>query len=68
MARGRLRLRLRAGDHHDISPGQGELFLIDPHIPMRINWEDFKAGLVKLDLDVVYQSTYGRAPSHTLRG
>jgi AraC-like DNA-binding protein len=51
VARGRL--RLRAGDHHDVSPGRGELFLIDPHTPMRINWEDFKAGLVKLDLDVV---------------
>ena len=51
VARGRL--RLRAGDHDDVSPGRGELFLIDPHTPMRINWEDFKAGLVKLDLDVV---------------
>ena len=51
VARGRL--RLRAGEHHDLSPSQGELFLIDPHTPMRINWEDFKAGLVKLDLDVV---------------
>ena len=51
VARGRL--RLQAGEHHDLSPGQGELFLIDPHTPMRINWEDFKAGLVKLDLDVV---------------
>jgi hypothetical protein len=51
VARGRL--RLRAGEHHDVSPGPGELFLIDPHTPMRINWEDFKAGLVKLDLDVV---------------
>ena len=47
------RLRLKAHGHDDLSPGRGELFLLDPHAPMRINWESFQAGLVKLDLDVV---------------
>ncbi len=47
------RLRLQTGDHEDLRPGRGELFLLDPHVPMRIHWDDFRAGLVKLDLDVV---------------
>ena len=47
------RLRLKANGHDELSPGRGELFLLDPHAPMRINWESFQAGLVKLDLDVV---------------
>ena len=47
------RLRLRTSGHDELSPGRGELFLLDPHAPMRINWESFQAGLVKLDLDVV---------------
>jgi AraC-like DNA-binding protein len=69
VARGRL--RLQAGEHHDLTPGQGELFLIDPHTPMRINWEDFKAGLVKLDLDVVQRvaaETTGNPGAHVRFG
>jgi AraC-like DNA-binding protein len=46
------RLRLQAG-HEEIAPAVGELFLLDPSCPMRIHWDDFRAGLVKLDLDVV---------------
>ena len=46
------RLRLQAG-HDELAPAVGELFLMDPAKPVRIHWDDFKAGLVKLDLDVV---------------
>jgi AraC-like DNA-binding protein len=46
------RLRLRAG-HEELVPAVGEMFLLDPAVPMRIHWEDFRAGLVRLDLDVV---------------
>jgi AraC-like DNA-binding protein len=46
------RLRLQAG-HDELTPAVGELFLLDPAKPVRIHWDDFRAGLVKLDLDVV---------------
>jgi AraC-like DNA-binding protein len=46
------RLRLQAG-HDELAPAVGELFVLDPARPMRIQWDDFRAGLVKLDLDVV---------------
>jgi AraC-like DNA-binding protein len=46
------RLRLTAG-RDEISPAHGEMFLLDPAKPMRIHWEEFRAGLVRLDLDVV---------------
>lgn len=46
------RLRLSTG-RADLNPGKGELFVLDPAAPMRIQWEDFQAGLVRLDLDVV---------------
>jgi AraC-like DNA-binding protein len=46
------KLRLQAG-HDELAPAVGELFLLDPAQPMRIHWDDFRAGLVKLDLDVV---------------
>ena len=47
------RLRLQAGGHEELAPAVGELFLLDPAAPMRIHWDDFRAGLVKLDLGVV---------------
>ncbi len=47
------KLRLQAGGHDELSPAKNELFLLDPAAPMRIHWDDFRAGLVKLDLDVV---------------
>lgn len=37
----------------EISPEPGELFLLDPAVPMHIHWEGLRAGLVRLDLDVV---------------
>jgi AraC-like DNA-binding protein len=46
------KLRLQAGQE-ELAPAIGELFLLDPSQPMRIHWDDFRAGLVKLDLDVV---------------
>ena len=46
------RLRLRAG-HEELAPAVGEMFLLDPAVPMRIHWDDLRAGLVRLDLDVV---------------
>jgi AraC-like DNA-binding protein len=46
------KLRLQAG-HDELAPAIGELFLLDPAQPMRIHWDNFRAGLVKLDLDVV---------------
>jgi AraC-like DNA-binding protein len=45
-------LRLSTGQA-EITPGTGEMFLIDPAAPMRIEWEDFRSGLVRLDLDIV---------------
>ena len=45
-------LRLQAG-HEELAPAVGELFLLDPASPMRIHWDEFRAGLVKLDLGVV---------------
>ncbi|MDT7552398.1 MAG: hypothetical protein QOH17_140 [Pseudonocardiales bacterium] len=39
--------------HSEISPGTGELFALDPTAPMRIHWDDFHAGLLRLDLQVV---------------
>lgn len=58
------RLRLRAG-REELSPAVGEMFLLDPATPMRIQWEDFRAGLVRLDLDLVQRvaaEATGRAP------
>lgn len=46
------RLRLSTG-REELSPAKGELFMLDPAAPMTINWDDFQAGLVRLDLDVV---------------
>lgn len=46
------RLRLSTG-RDELSPAKGELFMLDPTAPMTINWDDFQAGLVRLDLDVV---------------
>ncbi|MFC4947258.1 AraC family transcriptional regulator [Pseudonocardia sp. GCM10023141] len=46
------RLRLSTG-REELSPAKGELFMLDPLAPMVINWDDFQAGLVRLDLDVV---------------
>jgi AraC-like DNA-binding protein len=46
--------RLRMSTWRDeLSPGHGEPFVLDPAAPMCIRWEDFRAGLVKLDLGVV---------------
>ena len=46
------KLRLQAGNE-ELAPAVGELFLLDPARPMRIHWDQFRAGLVKLDLGVV---------------
>jgi AraC-like DNA-binding protein len=46
------KLRLQAGNE-ELTPAVGELFLLDPTSPMRIHWDQFRAGLVKLDLGVV---------------
>lgn len=46
------RLRLSTG-RDEISPEKGDIFLLDPHAPLRIQWELFQTGLVRLDLDVV---------------
>jgi AraC-like DNA-binding protein len=46
------KLRLSTG-RDEISPAHGEMFMLDPHAPMRIQWESFQTGLVRLDLDVV---------------
>ena len=58
-------LRLRAG-HEELTPSTGELFMLDPAAPMRIQWEGFRAGLVKLDLDLVQRvaaEATGHAPA-----
>jgi AraC-like DNA-binding protein len=46
------RLRMSSG-REELVPGRGEPFVLDPAAPMRIRWEDFRAGLVKLDLGIV---------------
>lgn len=50
MLSGRLQL---AGGRSEISPATGDLFALDPSAPMRIHWDDFHAGLLRLDLDVI---------------
>jgi len=56
------RLRLRAG-REELIPAMGEMFLLDPSAPMRIHWEDFRAGLVRLELDLV-QRVAAEATGH----
>ena len=46
------RLRMSAG-RAELAPGLGEPYVLDPAAPLHIRWETFRAGLVKLDLDVV---------------
>jgi AraC-like DNA-binding protein len=46
------RLRMSTG-RDELSPGHGEPFALDPAAPMCIRWEDFRAGLLKLDLGLV---------------
>ena len=46
------RLRLSSG-RSEANPAVGELFALDPNVPMHIHWEAFHAGLVRLDLAVV---------------
>ena len=56
------RLRMSTG-REELCPGHGEPFVLDPAVPMCIRWEDFRAGLVKLDLGVV-----GRVAEETTGG
>jgi AraC-like DNA-binding protein len=46
------RLRLSSG-RSEANPGSGELFVLDPTVPMHIHWDAFHAGLLRLDLAVV---------------
>ena len=46
------RLRLSTG-RSEANPTSGELFVLDPAVPMQIHWDAFHAGLVRLDLAVV---------------
>ncbi|MGI5132139.1 AraC family transcriptional regulator [Pseudonocardia sp. CA-107938] len=46
------RLRLSDG-RSETSPTDGELFVLDPSVPMQIQWDAFRTGLVRLDLAVV---------------
>lgn len=46
------RLQLASGGS-EISPATGDLFALDPAAPMRIHWDDFHAGLLRLDLSVI---------------
>ncbi|HEY0815662.1 MAG TPA: AraC family transcriptional regulator [Pseudonocardia sp.] len=50
MLSGRLQL---ASGRSSISPATGDLFALDPAAPMRIHWDDFHAGLLRLDLGVL---------------
>jgi AraC-like DNA-binding protein len=50
MLSGRLQL---ASGRSEISPATGDLFALDPAVPMRIQWDDFNAGLLRLDLSVI---------------
>lgn len=50
MLSGRLQL---ASGRSEISPATGDLFALDPAAPMRIHWDDFHAGLLRLDLGVL---------------
>jgi AraC-like DNA-binding protein len=46
------RFRMSAG-RAELVPGCGEPFVMDPAAPMRFRWENYRLGLVKLDLGVV---------------
>jgi AraC-like DNA-binding protein len=46
------RLQLSSG-RSEISPATGDLFALDPAVPMRIHWDDFHTGLLRLDLSVI---------------
>lgn len=46
------RLRLSSG-RSEANPTFGELFVLDPSVPLRIQWDAFHAGLLRLDLAVV---------------
>lgn len=46
------RLRISSG-RAEANPGYGELFALDPSVPMQIHWDAFRTGLLRLDLAVV---------------
>lgn len=46
------RLKLSSG-RSETSPALGDLFALDPSVPMQIHWDDFRAGLLRLDLGLV---------------
>lgn len=63
------RLRVRSG-HDELRPAPGEVFLFAPSGRMTVEWEDFRAGLVRLDqsvVDRVAAEIFGPAAPATVR-
>ncbi|MGH3567231.1 MAG: AraC family transcriptional regulator [Pseudonocardia sp.] len=42
-----------AGGREELVPTRGDWFLIDPHTPMNVRWENVQIGLVRVDLTAV---------------